>query len=27
LWKEGEQLKVRGYLGPFYKTQTWVKAK
>jgi len=27
LWSEGEQLKVRGYLGPFYKTQTWVKAK
>ena len=27
LWTEGEQLKVRGYLGPFYKTQTWVKAK
>jgi uncharacterized protein (DUF2147 family) len=26
LWKEGEQLKVRGYLGPFYKTQTWTKA-
>jgi uncharacterized protein (DUF2147 family) len=28
LWSEGrDTLKVRGYLGPFYKTQTWVKAK
>jgi uncharacterized protein (DUF2147 family) len=25
LWKEAATLKVRGYLGPFYKTQTWVK--
>jgi uncharacterized protein (DUF2147 family) len=27
LWVEGGALKVRGYLGPFYRTQTWVKAK
>jgi uncharacterized protein (DUF2147 family) len=27
LWVEKGQLKVRGYLGPLYKTQTWVKAK
>jgi uncharacterized protein (DUF2147 family) len=27
VWAEGESLKVRGYLGPFYKTQTWSKAK
>jgi uncharacterized protein (DUF2147 family) len=27
LWTEGDKLKVRGYLGPFYKTQTWTKAK
>ena len=27
VWTEGDQLKVRGYLGPFYKTQTWTKAK
>ena len=27
MWTEGENLKVRGYLGPFYKTQTWKKAK
>ena len=27
VWTEGESLKVRGYLGPFYKTQTWTKAK
>jgi uncharacterized protein (DUF2147 family) len=27
LWTEAEKLKVRGYLGPFYKTQTWLKAK
>jgi uncharacterized protein (DUF2147 family) len=25
LWVEGEKLKVRGYLGPFYRTQTWLK--
>jgi len=25
LWTEAAKLKVRGYLGPFYKTQTWVK--
>ena len=23
--KEGAQLKVRGYLGPFYRTQTWIR--
>jgi uncharacterized protein (DUF2147 family) len=27
LWPEGGNLKVRGYLGPFYKTQTWLKGK
>jgi uncharacterized protein (DUF2147 family) len=27
IWPEGADLKVRGYLGPFYKTQTWVKSK
>ena len=27
LWTEGGALKVRGYLGPFYRTQTWVKPK
>jgi uncharacterized protein (DUF2147 family) len=28
LWTEGnDTLKVRGNLGPFYKTQTWTKAK
>src|SRR5262245_51413655 len=26
MWTEGDKLKVRGYLGPFYKTQTWTKA-
>lgn len=26
LWSEDGKLKVRGYLGPFYKTQTWLKA-
>ena len=25
LWAEDSKLKVRGYLGVFYKTQTWVK--
>ncbi len=26
VWSEEGKLKVRGYLGPFYKTQTWLKA-
>ncbi|MBT1706132.1 DUF2147 domain-containing protein [Chryseosolibacter indicus] len=26
LWLEGDHLKVRGYWGPFYRTQTWKKA-
>jgi uncharacterized protein (DUF2147 family) len=26
VWGEGGKLKVRGSLGPFYKTQTWNKA-
>ena len=25
IWMEGEDLKVRGYWGPFYRTQTWKK--
>ncbi|SMG17194.1 Uncharacterized conserved protein, DUF2147 family [Marivirga sericea] len=25
LWKEGEELKVRGYVAFFYRTQTWEK--
>ncbi len=25
MWTEAAKLKVRGYLGPFYKTQTWLK--
>jgi uncharacterized protein (DUF2147 family) len=25
LWPEDGKLKVRGYLGPFYRTQTWLK--
>ena len=27
IWPEGDKLKVRGYLGMFYETQTWKKAK
>ncbi len=27
IWVEDKQLKVRGYLGPFYRTQTWQKAE
>ena len=27
LWVEDRKLKVRGYLGPFYRTQTWLKGK
>lgn len=26
LWLEGDELKVRGYWGPFYRTQTWKRA-
>lgn len=26
LWMEGAELKVRGYLGPFFRTQTWKKS-
>lgn len=25
IWREGNTLKVRGYIGWFYKTQTWIK--
>ena len=25
IWVEGNLLKVRGYLGPFYRTQSWLK--
>jgi uncharacterized protein (DUF2147 family) len=25
LWVEGSELKVRGYWGPFFRTQTWKK--
>ena len=25
VWPEDGNLKVRGYLGPFYRTQTWLK--
>jgi len=27
IWVEDGKLKVRGYLGMFYRTQTWAKAK
>jgi uncharacterized protein (DUF2147 family) len=27
IWLEGQNLKVRGYLGPFYETQVWKRAK
>ena len=23
MWVEGNDLKLRGYIGPFYRTQTW----
>jgi uncharacterized protein (DUF2147 family) len=23
IWVEGKDLKMRGYIGPFYRTQTW----
>ena len=25
VWMEKDKLKVRGYLGPFYETQTWTR--
>lgn len=25
MWLEGKELKLRGYLGPFFRTQTWVR--
>lgn len=27
LWLEGDDLLVRGYWGPFYRTQTWKRAQ
>jgi len=27
LWTEGDRLKVRGYWGPFYRTQTWRRVR
>lgn len=27
VWLEGEKLQVRGYWGPFFRTQTWLKAQ
>lgn len=27
IWVEGNALKVRGYLGPFYRTQTWQRSQ
>jgi uncharacterized protein (DUF2147 family) len=27
IWVEGNELKVRGYLGPFYRTQTWLPVR
>ena len=26
IWVEDKQLKVRGYLGPFFRTQSWLRA-
>lgn len=25
IWVDGDTLKVRGFLGPFYRTQTWLR--
>ena len=27
IWLEGKDLKLRGYLGPFFRTQTWIKTE
>jgi len=26
-WLEGKDLKFRGYIGPFFRTQTWLRAE
>ena len=26
IWLDDDELKVRGYWGPFYRTQTWIRA-
>lgn len=25
IWLEGNELKIRGYIGPFFRTQTWLR--
>lgn len=27
MWRDGNKLNVRGYIGPFYRTQTWYLMK
>ncbi|MFC0876093.1 DUF2147 domain-containing protein [Saccharicrinis sp. FJH2] len=27
IWREGNKLNVRGYIGPFFRTQTWYLAE
>lgn len=27
LWLEGNDLRLRGYLGPFYRTQKWIRVQ
>jgi uncharacterized protein (DUF2147 family) len=27
IWIEGKDLMLRGYIGPFYRTQTWIREK
>jgi uncharacterized protein (DUF2147 family) len=27
IWLEGKDLKLRGYIGPFFRTQTWLRAE
>lgn len=27
IWTEGDKLMVRGYLGPFYRTQEWLRSE
>ena len=27
LWLEGKDLKLRGYIGPFFRTQTWLRVE
>jgi uncharacterized protein (DUF2147 family) len=27
IWLEGKDLRLRGYIGPFFRTQTWIRSE